>query len=94
MCALVTFLRENIFVFFFFFELSLIPTLWLILGWGFSPERLQAGAVMMFYTVCASIPFLLILVYTFLKCRRARFLLIKISSLVVFNWEGKGANLV
>jgi NADH-ubiquinone oxidoreductase chain 4 len=28
---------------FFFFESRLIPTLFLILGWGYQPERVQAG---------------------------------------------------
>nr|QID02645.1 NADH dehydrogenase subunit 4 [Scrobicularia plana] len=48
--------------FFFFFESSLIPTVGLILGWGHQPERLQAGLQMIMYTVCGSLPLLVILV--------------------------------
>ena len=47
--------------FYFFFESSLIPTFWLILGWGYQPERLQAGVFMLMYTVCGSFPLLIIL---------------------------------
>jgi len=29
--------------FLYFFDIRLIPTLFLILGWGYQPERFQAG---------------------------------------------------
>lgn len=38
-----TFRSIRIFIFYLFFESRLIPTLFLILGWGYQPERLQAG---------------------------------------------------
>nr|UEP17945.1 NADH dehydrogenase subunit 4 [Sydaphera spengleriana] len=53
-----TFLVSSTLVFYFLFEASLIPTLLLILGWGYQPERLQAGMYMMVYTVTASLPLL------------------------------------
>nr|YP_009240670.1 NADH dehydrogenase subunit 4 [Octopus conispadiceus]YP_010132629.1 NADH dehydrogenase subunit 4 [Enteroctopus dofleini]AIJ03117.1 NADH dehydrogenase subunit 4 [Octopus conispadiceus]QQH14298.1 NADH dehydrogenase subunit 4 [Enteroctopus dofleini]WIA66150.1 NADH dehydrogenase subunit 4 [Enteroctopus dofleini] len=53
------FVVENLLLFYLFFEVSLIPTLLLILGWGYQPERLQAGMYMMLYTVSASLPLLL-----------------------------------
>ena len=51
--------------FYICFERSLIPTLLLILGWGYQPERLQAGVYMLFYTLFASLPLLvsIILIY-------------------------------
>lgn len=49
----------NIFYFYLVFEASLIPTLMLILGWGYQPERLQAGSYMLIYTVSASLPLLI-----------------------------------
>nr|QFG71602.1 NADH dehydrogenase subunit 4 [Amphioctopus neglectus] len=55
------FLVENLMMFYLFFEVSLIPTLMLILSWGYQPERLQAGMYMMLYTVSASLPLLLCL---------------------------------
>nr|YP_006576434.1 NADH dehydrogenase subunit 4 [Solecurtus divaricatus]AEV94328.1 NADH dehydrogenase subunit 4 [Solecurtus divaricatus] len=51
----------DFFFFFFFFEFSLVPTAVLILGWGYQPERLQAGLQMVIYTVCGSLPFMVLL---------------------------------
>nr|WPR14739.1 NADH dehydrogenase subunit 4 [Pseudomphala latericea] len=59
----VTFSLSNILYFYFLFEASLIPTLLIILGWGYQPERLQAGMYMMIYTVAASLPLLLIILW-------------------------------
>nr|AVN67303.1 NADH dehydrogenase subunit 4 [Blaberus sp. B007] len=53
-----TFSSLNLFSFYLFFESSLIPTLFLILGWGYQPERLQAGIYLLFYTLLASLPML------------------------------------
>nr|WNO19564.1 NADH dehydrogenase subunit 4 [Tonna galea] len=58
-----TFLVSNSLIFYFLFEASLIPTLLLILGWGYQPERLQAGMYMMIYTVAASLPLLLLILW-------------------------------
>nr|AUN27899.1 NADH dehydrogenase subunit 4 [Conocephalus differentus] len=53
-----TFSSTNFFFFYVFFEGTLIPTLFLILGWGYQPERLQAGMYLLFYTLLASLPLL------------------------------------
>nr|YP_001542724.1 NADH dehydrogenase subunit 4 [Anabrus simplex]ABM89644.1 NADH dehydrogenase subunit 4 [Anabrus simplex] len=53
-----TFSSMSMFSFYLFFESSLIPTLFLILGWGYQPERLQAGVYLLFYTLLASLPLL------------------------------------
>nr|YP_010610499.1 NADH dehydrogenase subunit 4 [Agrilus discalis]WAP90839.1 NADH dehydrogenase subunit 4 [Agrilus discalis] len=53
----------NLFIFYLFFEISLIPTLILILGWGYQPERLQAGVYLLFYTLFASLPMLISIFY-------------------------------
>nr|YP_010936452.1 NADH dehydrogenase subunit 4 [Mancinella echinata]WKW54905.1 NADH dehydrogenase subunit 4 [Mancinella echinata] len=60
----ITFLVSSSLLFYFMFEASLIPTLLLILGWGYQPERLQAGMYMMIYTVAASLPLLLVILWT------------------------------
>nr|AEH05039.1 NADH dehydrogenase subunit 4 [Plutella xylostella] len=52
----MTFSVVNLFLFYFFFEGSLIPTLLLIMGWGYQPERIQAGMYLLFYTLFASLP--------------------------------------
>jgi NADH-ubiquinone oxidoreductase chain 4 len=43
---------------FFFLESRLIPTLFLILGWGYQPERVQADVFLLFYALLASLPLL------------------------------------
>nr|YP_009172212.1 NADH dehydrogenase subunit 4 [Kamimuria chungnanshana]ALF36421.1 NADH dehydrogenase subunit 4 [Kamimuria chungnanshana] len=58
-----TFSSLNLFLFYLFFESSLIPTLFLILGWGYQPERLQAGVYLLFYTLLASLPLLVGIFY-------------------------------
>lgn len=59
----LTFSSINLFLFYVFFERSLIPTLFLILGWGYQPERLQAGVYLLFYTLLASLPLLISIFY-------------------------------
>nr|ASY98062.1 NADH dehydrogenase subunit 4 [Empusa pennicornis] len=60
-----TFCSMNIISFYIFFEGSLIPTLFLIFGWGYQPERLQAGIYLLFYTLFASLPLLLGIMYLY-----------------------------
>jgi len=50
-------------MFYIRFEASLIPTLILILGWGYQPERIQAGVYILFYTLAFSLPLLASLLY-------------------------------
>nr|ANJ78399.1 NADH dehydrogenase subunit 4 [Littorina obtusata] len=61
---IIAFTMSSMMHFYFFFEASLIPTLMLILGWGYQPERLQAGMYMMIYTVAASLPLLLMIIWS------------------------------
>nr|UDU84756.1 NADH dehydrogenase subunit 4 [Archips podanus] len=61
----MTFSVMNLFMFYMFFEGSLIPTLLLIMGWGYQPERIQAGLYLLFYTLFASLPLLLGIFYIF-----------------------------
>nr|AND96676.1 NADH deshydrogenase subunit 4 [Eurysternus caribaeus] len=58
-----TFTSMNLFMFYLFFEISLIPTLFLIVGWGYQPERLQAGIYLLFYTLFASLPMMISIFY-------------------------------
>uniref|UniRef100_A0A977JP66 NADH-ubiquinone oxidoreductase chain 4 n=1 Tax=Coccotorus chaoi TaxID=2978103 RepID=A0A977JP66_9CUCU len=52
----ITFSSLNLFLFYIFFEMSLIPTLILIIGWGNQPERISSGMYLMFYTLLMSLP--------------------------------------
>nr|YP_008757789.1 NADH dehydrogenase subunit 4 [Catopsilia pomona]AFP58833.1 NADH dehydrogenase subunit 4 [Catopsilia pomona] len=61
----LTFSMMNIFMFYLFFEGSLIPTLILIMGWGYQPERIQAGLYLLFYTLFVSLPLLMGLFFIF-----------------------------
>lgn len=40
-----------------------MPTLFLIIGWGYQPERLQAGVYLLFYTLLASLPIIVSIFY-------------------------------
>nr|YP_010586748.1 NADH dehydrogenase subunit 4 [Papilio natewa]UZZ44662.1 NADH dehydrogenase subunit 4 [Papilio natewa] len=61
----LTFSVMNLFMFYLFFEGSLIPTLMLIIGWGYQPERIQAGMYLLFYTLFASLPMLMGIFFIF-----------------------------
>nr|YP_008378723.1 NADH dehydrogenase subunit 4 [Abacion magnum]AFR77020.1 NADH dehydrogenase subunit 4 [Abacion magnum] len=57
------FISLDLLLFYFMFESVLIPIFLLILGWGYQPERLQAGVYLMFYTLFASLPLLIYIFY-------------------------------
>nr|WKU83968.1 NADH dehydrogenase subunit 4 [Habromyia sp. 'wygodzinskyi'] len=71
----LTFMSMNLFMFYLFFESSLIPTLFLILGWGYQPERLQAGMYLLFYTLLVSLPMLIIIFYLYNNLNFMNFLM-------------------
>lgn len=55
----ITFSTISIVIFYFFFEWSLIPIFFIIIGWGYQPERLKARLALFFYTLFASLPLLI-----------------------------------
>nr|YP_009567879.1 NADH dehydrogenase subunit 4 [Sitona obsoletus]QBF03828.1 NADH dehydrogenase subunit 4 [Sitona obsoletus] len=63
----VSFSSLNFFIFYLFFEVSLIPTLILIIGWGYQPERISAGIYLLFYTLLVSLPMMVSLFYLYKK---------------------------
>nr|APX39909.1 NADH dehydrogenase subunit 4 [Stylosomus rugithorax] len=63
----LTFSSMNLFFFYLFFEISLIPTLMLIVGWGYQPERLEAGLYLLFYTLVFSLPMMVAIFYLYYK---------------------------
>nr|QGZ10007.1 NADH dehydrogenase subunit 4 [Eisenia nordenskioldi nordenskioldi] len=65
------FLSSNLFMFYIWFEASLIPTMILIMTWGYQPERAQASLYLMIYTVAASLPMLMALSKIFLTSKTA-----------------------
>lgn len=78
---LITFSQSNILLFYLTFEASLLPTLFLILGWGYQPERLQASFYLMLYTVLASLPLLICIFLIFKVNYRVSFINITWSSI-------------
>jgi len=48
-----------------FFELSLIPLIFMIFGWGYQVERVQAAFYLIIYTVLGSLPLLVVFIYLF-----------------------------
>lgn len=56
---------NNLFRYYIFFEASLIPTLVIILTWGYQPERLEAGIYLILYTIGASLPLLIGILYLY-----------------------------
>nr|YP_010415029.1 NADH dehydrogenase subunit 4 [Araniella displicata]URW97648.1 NADH dehydrogenase subunit 4 [Araniella displicata] len=60
---ILTFSSINMFSFYMLFEIVLIPTLLLVTKVGYQPERLQAGIYLMIYTITASLPLLLSILY-------------------------------
>nr|WIM00495.1 NADH dehydrogenase subunit 4 [Polyura dolon] len=72
----LTFSMMNLFMFYLFFEGSLIPTLMLIIGWGYQPERVQAGLYLLFYTLFASLPLLMgiFFIYEKMNCMMMYFM--------------------
>lgn len=72
----LTFSVIDLFIFYLFFEGSLIPTLILIIGWGYQPERIQAGLYLLFYTLFVSLPLLIGIFFIFreINCMKIYFL--------------------
>ena len=56
-----SFSATNILIFYFFFEWSLLPIFLIIMGWGYQIERLKARLFILFYTLFASLPLLIII---------------------------------
>nr|UUF67484.1 NADH dehydrogenase subunit 4 [Statilia sp.] len=79
-----TFCSLNMLSFYFFFEGSLIPTLFLIFGWGYQPERLQAGIYLLFYTMFASLPLLLGIMYLYNNLNYLNFSLMYLGNFTNF----------
>nr|APC61806.1 NADH dehydrogenase subunit 4 [Papilio dardanus] len=90
----LTFSVMNLFMFYLFFEGSLIPTLILIIGWGYQPERIQAGMYLLFYTLFVSLPMLMgiffifnnynYMIMYFFKFMNVNFFLLYLSMILAF----------
>lgn len=81
-----TFRTLNLFMFYLFFEGSLVPVLLLILGWGAQPERVQAGFYLLFYTIVVSLPLLMGIFFIYEE----------VNSLIIYivNWDLRVNNIL
>nr|YP_010179705.1 NADH dehydrogenase subunit 4 [Cryptotympana atrata]QUV77448.1 NADH dehydrogenase subunit 4 [Cryptotympana atrata] len=59
---IMSFCSSNLMIFYICFETSLIPTVLIIMGWGYQPERIVASYYLLFYTLFASLPLLMSLI--------------------------------
>nr|QXJ41887.1 NADH dehydrogenase subunit 4 [Pissodes strobi] len=75
----IAFSSMDLFIFYLFFEVSLIPTLLLILGWGNQPERISAGVYLLFYTLLVSLPMMVALFYLYQQFFTMNFYFLKFS---------------
>lgn len=89
----LSFFVRDLLIFYFYFEISLIPTLIIIVGWGYQPERLQAGVYFIFYTLFASLPLLLFINYLYVSNRRLTFFLYSLKFILI-NEQLRGGWLV
>jgi len=61
----LSFNSSDLLLFYVMFESTLIPIFLLVLGWGYQPERISASLYLLFYTLSASLPLLLALLYLY-----------------------------
>nr|AZL93701.1 NADH dehydrogenase subunit 4 [Helicoverpa gelotopoeon] len=80
----LTFSVVNMFLFYLFFEGSLIPTLMLIIGWGYQPERIQAGMYLLFYTLFVSLPLLMGIFYLYNEMQSMMIYFLKFMNLNIY----------
>nr|QNV12149.1 NADH dehydrogenase subunit 4 [Simocephalus vetulus] len=60
---ILSFATSNTLMFYILFEATLIPIFLLIMGWGYQPERVSASYFLLFYTLAASLPLLLSILF-------------------------------
>jgi len=63
----LSFLSVDFLAFYVFFELSLIPLIFLIVGWGYQSERIQASFYLIIYTIFGSLPLLFVMFSFYLR---------------------------
>lgn len=69
------------------FELSVLPIFLIVIGWGYQRERLRARISLFFYTVRASMPLLIVLLWVSESLSRGDIVSIRIGSRTN-AWEG------
>jgi NADH-ubiquinone oxidoreductase chain 4 len=81
---LLRFSTSNLLIYYISFESTLIPIFLLIIGWGYQPERITASYFLLFYTLAASLPLLLGILWVDFFGQTLDFNLLSFSSFL--NW--------
>nr|WNV65530.1 NADH dehydrogenase subunit 4 [Cyanopterus ninghais] len=81
----LTFLSMNFILFYIFFEISLIPIILIIMGWGYQIDRIQASMYMMFYTLFGSLPLLIMIMFMFKMNFSLMMMTLKMNNLLTLN---------
>lgn len=77
----LSFNSSDLLIFYIIFESTLIPIFLLVLGWGYQPERVSASLYLLFYTLFASLPLLLVLLYLYGDLGTLNFHLLHVSNI-------------
>lgn len=78
---------KNIFLFYLIFELRLIPTFFIVVYWGYNPERLRAALFILIYTILISLPLLLYIILIYKENNSYDFYLLKNRSIEIRFWR-------
>nr|UTN43076.1 NADH dehydrogenase subunit 4 [Osculotes curta] len=74
------FLTDSAFLFFLFFELSLLPLFLFVVFWGKQAERLKAAYFLFMFTVVSSAPLFMFVIFFYLHDSLSLFLLKEVKS--------------
>ena len=80
---ILRFTVKSLIGYYYCFECSLLPVFILILGWGYQPERMKASMYILFYTITASLPLLMVLLFTGQDLGRTEFRLLNLREFKV-----------
>lgn len=82
---IISFISINFFSFYIFFEIRIIPTFILIIGWGSQFERIEASLYIILYTIFASLPLIIIFINLYINSKTLNLILL-INTNFVNNW--------
>lgn len=78
---------KNIFLFYIIFELRLIPTFFIVVYWGYNPERLRAALFILIYTMLISLPLLLFIILIYKENNTYDLYLLKNEGMEIRFWS-------
>lgn len=80
------FISLDIILFYLFFEISMIPTFFLIIYWGLNYERVRAAYYLIIYILIISFPILIYLLYIYKMALTFKFTLL-IEIIMIYNFN-------